>query len=52
LEAQVPPGEQRTLQRRLDEGAVLLVADDLDDAAAEQLTGILRSHGADDIGVA
>jgi hypothetical protein len=49
LDAQVPTSERESIQKRLDEGAVLLVADELDDAAAEQLSGILRSHGAEEV---
>jgi len=51
LDAQVSGDEQRSLQERLDQGAVLLVADELDDAAAEQLRGILRSHCAEEVEV-
>lgn len=47
MQAQVPPDEQQSIAKRMDEGAVLLVADDLDDAQAEQLAGILREHGAE-----
>jgi hypothetical protein len=47
----VPPNEQESIEKRLDEGAVLLLVNDLDDAAAEQLSGILRDRGAEWIGI-
>jgi hypothetical protein len=47
LQAHVAPDEQHSIEKRLDEGAVLLFADDLEDAAAEQLTVTLRDRGAE-----
>jgi len=49
LDVQVATSQRESIQKRLDEGAVLLVADELDDAAAEQLSGILREHGAEEV---
>ena len=51
LRAQMPADEQQSILKRLDEGAVLVLADDLDDAAAEQLSGILRDRGAEWVGL-
>ena len=49
LRGRVPEDEARTVETRLSEGAVLLMSDDLDDAAAQQLMQILREHNAEDL---
>ena len=49
MQGQVPPDERQSIEKRLDEGAVLLLADDLDDADAEHLCGLLREHGAEGV---
>jgi hypothetical protein len=50
-QALLPPDEQESIQKRLDEGAVLVMADELDDAGAEQLGRILRERGAESVTV-
>jgi hypothetical protein len=45
-------GEKLTaLERRLDEGAVLLLAEDLDEDEANRLSGSLREQGAQEVEV-
>ena len=49
LQAHVPEEELQTTERRLAESAVLLLSDELDDAASQQLMELLRERGAEHI---
>jgi hypothetical protein len=49
LQGRVPEDQAQAVETKLSEGAVLLLSDDLDDAAAQQLTQILREHNAEDV---
>jgi hypothetical protein len=49
LQGRVPEEELQATERRLSEGAVLLLSDDLDDAASQQLMAVLRERGAEHI---
>jgi hypothetical protein len=51
LDRYVPADRLAQLERRLDEGAVLLLADDLDKEEADRLSATLREHGAQDVEV-
>ena len=49
LEGSVPRDQLRSIEDRVGEGAVLLVADDLEESAAQELVGLLRAQGAQDV---
>ena len=49
LQGRVPEDQAQSVERKLSEGAVLLMSEDLDEAAAQQLTQILREHSAEDV---
>ena len=49
LQGRVSEDEAHSVEARLSEGAVLLMSDDLDDAAGQQLAQVLREHGAEDV---
>jgi len=49
LQGRVPEAQLQAAERRLAEGAVLLLSDELDDAASQQFMAALREHGAEDI---
>jgi hypothetical protein len=49
LEGRVPNDQLQVAERRLAEGAVLLLSDELDDAASQQLVAVLRERGAEEI---
>jgi hypothetical protein len=49
LQGAVSEDELQSIGRRLSEGAVLLLSDDLDATAAEQLVQVLRERGAEQV---
>jgi hypothetical protein len=49
LEGELAEEQLRSLERRVAEGAVLLVTEDLDEAGARQLTTLLRERGAEQV---
>jgi hypothetical protein len=52
LDKYVAPDHLAELEHRLDEGAVLLLAEDLDHDEADRLSASLRDQGAEDVAVA
>lgn len=51
LDKYVPGARLTDLERRIDEGAVLLLAEDLEDEEANRLSSSLREQGAQDVEV-
>src|SRR5579864_640051 len=49
LDKYVASDKLTDLERRLDEGAVLLLAEDLEDDEANRLSSSLREHGAQNV---
>jgi DNA-binding GntR family transcriptional regulator len=49
LESEIPAEQLRTIRGRIESGAVLLLAEDLDEASAGQLAEILRQHHVEQI---
>jgi hypothetical protein len=49
LEGDLAEEQLRSFERRVAEGAVLLVAEDVDEAGARQLTTLLRERGAEQV---
>ena len=49
LQGHVPEEAARSVETKLSEGAVLLMSEDLDEAATQQLMQILREHNAEDL---
>jgi hypothetical protein len=49
LEGDLTEEQLRSFERRVAEGAVLLVAEDVDEAGARELTRVLREHGAEHV---
>jgi hypothetical protein len=49
LQGRVPEDQLQAAEQRLSEGAVLLLSDELDEAAGQQLAAVLREHGAEDV---
>jgi hypothetical protein len=47
LQGSVSEDQLRALTSRLDQGGVAVLGEDLDDTAADQLTNLLRQHGAE-----
>lgn len=51
LQTHVTPQDLRSIEQRLDQGAVLLLAEDLSDEEAQRLSATLREHGAERVEV-
>ena len=49
LEGDLATDQLRSVARRVAEGAVLLMAEDVDEAGARQLTTLLRERGAEQV---
>jgi hypothetical protein len=49
LQGHVPEDELHSVEKRLSEGAVLLMSDELDEAAAQKLVEILRDRDAENV---
>jgi hypothetical protein len=49
LEGELAEEQLRSFERRVAEGAVLLVAEDIDEAGARQLATLLRESGAEQV---
>ena len=49
LEKDVPDAQRRSLEQRVAHGAVLLMAQEVDDATAGSIGPALREHGAADV---
>ena len=50
LQGDVSEGDLHAIERRLSEGAVLLISDDLDEAAGNHLVNVFREGGAEQVG--
>jgi hypothetical protein len=51
LQTRVSPDDLRSIEQRLDQGGVLLLAEDLSDDEAQRLSATLREHGAERVEV-